>query len=77
MIENEAPEDVKKLPWVSEATGVIGEVPKGIILAFEDGLSKEDERPGDVEPLRSFSLFPYSLVRFPSFERPGHSSRQC
>jgi hypothetical protein len=70
MIKNETPEDVEKLPWVSETTGVIGEVPRGIIFAFEDGLSEEDERPGDVELLRSFPLFPYSLVRFPSFKRP-------
>ncbi len=71
MIKNEAPEDVERLPWVREATGVIGEVPREIILSFEDGLSEEDERPGDVELLRSFPLFPYSFVRFPSFERPG------
>jgi hypothetical protein len=71
MIKNEALEDVERLPWVSEATGVIGEVPRGVILAFEDGLSEEDERLGDVELLRSFPLFPYSFVRFPSFEHPG------
>jgi len=70
MIKNEAPEDVERLPWVREATGVISEVPRGIIFSFEDGLSEEDERPSDVELLRSFPLFPYSLVRFPSFERP-------
>jgi len=62
---------ISRLPWVREATRVIGEVPRGIILSFEDGLSEEDERPGDVELLRSFPLFPYSLVHFPSFERPG------
>jgi hypothetical protein len=83
IIKNEALEDVERLPWVCEATGVIGEVPRGIILSFEDGLSrgiilsfedglsKEDERLGDVELLRSFPLLPYSLVRFPSFERLG------
>ncbi len=71
MIQNEAPEDVERLPWVSKATSVIGKVPRGIILTFEDGLSEEDERPGDVELLRHFPLFPYSLVHFPSFERPG------
>jgi hypothetical protein len=71
MIKNEAPEDVDRLSWVSEATGVIGEMPRGVILSFEDGLSEEDERPGDVELLRSFPLFPYFLVRFPSFKRPG------
>jgi hypothetical protein len=71
IIKNEAPEDVERLPWVCEATGVIGEVPRGIILSFEDGLSEEDERLGDVELLRSFPLLPYSLVRFPSFERLG------
>jgi hypothetical protein len=71
MIQNEVPEDVERLPWVSEATGVVGEVPKGIVLAFEDGFSEEDERPGNVKLLRSFPLFPYSFVRFPSFKRSG------
>jgi hypothetical protein len=50
---------------------VIGEVPRGIILAFENRLSEEEKRPGDVKLLRSFPLFPYSLVCFPSFEHPG------
>jgi hypothetical protein len=50
---------------------VVGEVSRGILLPFEDRFSKEYERPVDVELLRSFPLFPYFLVRFPSFKRPG------
>jgi hypothetical protein len=71
VIQDEAPEDVERLSWISEASSVVGEVSRGILLPFEDRFSKEYERPVDVELLRSFPLLPYSLVGFPSFECTG------
>jgi hypothetical protein len=82
VIENETPENVQGLYRVGETAGVVGEVPRGIVVALKGGLSKEGERLGDVEYIGCLPLFPYSLVGFPGVLRLGedaleHSNRQC
>jgi hypothetical protein len=77
MEEDEASEDVERLFEVSEATRVIGEESRGIVLAFPDGFAEEHERPGESEiggRLPSFQTFRYaSHARWAI----AQSSKQC
>jgi hypothetical protein len=71
VINNETPENVQGLFRVGETAGVVGEVPKGIVVALKGGLSKEGERLRDVKYIGCLPLFPDSLVGFPGVLRLG------
>jgi hypothetical protein len=66
VVNQEAPEDVKGLAAVGEAARVIAMEVRGVVVLFEDGFSKEDERPSDVEAIGRPPFVPYSVEGFPS-----------
>ncbi len=70
-------EDVKRLPWVSEATGVIGEVPRGIILAFGTGSPRRTKGQVMLSSSRASHSFHILLYAYQASSALGHSNRQC
>jgi hypothetical protein len=66
MIENEAMEDVERLPGVRESAGVVRKKAGGVVFEFQDGFSKEHKRPRGREVAISFPIVPYALEGFPS-----------
>ncbi len=66
MIENEATEDVERLPGVRESAGVVREKVGGVVFKFQGGFSKEQKRPGGHEVAISFPIIPNTLEGFPS-----------
>jgi len=66
IIEQEAPENVKGLSAVCEAARVVTVEVRGIVVVFEDSLSKEDKRPGDLEAVGRPPIVPHTEESVPS-----------
>jgi hypothetical protein len=58
IVEQKAPEYIKWLPPVGEATRVIAMEVRGVVFLFEHGLSKENERPSDGEAVGCLPFAP-------------------
>jgi hypothetical protein len=71
VVEEKVTKNVKRLPRVSEAVGVISEEPGRVVLSLGGSLPEKDERPGKGDILERFPIFPNSLVSFPSVLRHG------
>jgi hypothetical protein len=77
IVEQEALEDVEGLMAVSEAARMIAVQVRGIVINFEDGFPKEDERPVDVEAIGRPPFVPNTEKGLPSLSTGVHSMRQC
>jgi len=71
VVEHEAPEDVKWLTSIGEATRVVAVEVRGVVSFFEDGLPKENERPGDVEAIGRPPFVPNAEEGIPSLLSRG------
>jgi hypothetical protein len=71
IVEHEAPEDVEGLMSISEAARVVVVEVRGVIFFFEDGLPKENERPGDVEVVGRPPFVPNAEESIPSLLSRG------
>jgi hypothetical protein len=65
VIEDEATEDVERLPRVRESASVICEETGRIVFEFQDGFTKKHEGPGGCEVTMNFPLVPYTLEGLP------------
>ncbi len=70
VVQDEASKYVQGLSWVGEAASVVSELPRRVVLFFQDRFPEKDEGPIDVELHRSFPVVPYSLESSPCFEHP-------
>ncbi len=61
VVKNEGAEDVERLPEVGKTVGVVSVEAGRVVLAFDGGLSKQDEWPVDGDVLRSLPFLPDSL----------------
>ncbi|CAK9869248.1 unnamed protein product [Sphagnum jensenii] len=59
VVEQEAPEDVKGLMSVGETARMVAVEVCRVIDLFENGLSEEDKRPGDLEAVWCPPIVPY------------------
>jgi hypothetical protein len=66
IVEQEAPEDVEGLSAVGEAARVVAVEVRGIIVIFENGLCKEDKRPGNLEAVGRPPIVPHTEESVPS-----------
>jgi len=60
IVEQEAPEDVEGLPAVGETARVVAVEVRGIIVVFENDLSKKDKRLGNLEAVGRPPIVPYT-----------------
>jgi hypothetical protein len=65
VIKNEGAEDVERLPEVGETAGVVSVEAGRVVLAFDGGLSEQDEWPVDGDVLGSLPFLPYSPESHP------------
>jgi len=65
VVENEGVEDVKKLHEVGETAGVVSVEAGRVVLAFDGGLSKQDEWPVDGDVLGGLPFLPDSPKSHP------------
>jgi len=65
VVKNEGAEDVKRLHEVGETAGVVSVEAGRVVLAFDGGLSEQNEWPVDGDVLRSFPFLPDSPESHP------------
>jgi len=66
IVEQEALEDVEGLLTVGETARVVAVEVQGIIVLFENGLSKKDKQPGNLEVVGRPPIVPYTEENVPS-----------
>ncbi len=71
VVEQEAPEDVEGLTSIGEAARVVDVEVQGVVFFFEDGLPKENKRPGDVEAVGRPPFVPNAEEGIPSLLSMG------
>ncbi len=62
---DEAAKNVQCLPWISEASWVVGEGSRGVILLLHRHFAQQGEGPGDLQLVRRLPLRPDSFESFP------------
>ncbi len=65
VVKNEGAEDVERLPEVGETAGAVSMEARRVILAFDGGLSEQDEWPVDGDVLGSLPFLPDSPESHP------------
>jgi len=58
VVKNEGAEDVERLPEVGETAGVVSVEAGRVVLAFDGGLSEQDEWPVDGDVLGGLPFLP-------------------
>ncbi len=71
MVQDEAPENVKRLTSVCEASCVVHEKAGSVIVKLHSGFAKERKRPSDLKVAMSFPFAPYALEGLPSLLSHG------
>ncbi len=71
IVQNEAPENVKRLASVREAPSVVREEAGGVVVELHGGFSKERKRPSDLKVAMGFPFAPYALEGLPGFLSHG------
>jgi len=71
VVEQEAPEDVEGLTSIGEAAHVVAVEVRGVVSFFENGLPKENERPGDVEAVGRPPFVPNAKEGIPNLLNRG------
>ncbi len=66
VVEQEAPKNVEGLASIGETARMLVVKVRGVVFLFEDGLSKENEGPGDVEAVRRSPFVPNVEESVPS-----------
>ncbi|CAK9200165.1 unnamed protein product [Sphagnum troendelagicum] len=65
MVQNEAPENVKRLTSVREASCVVREKVGSVVVELHSDFAKERKRPGDLKVAMNFPFAPYALEGLP------------
>jgi hypothetical protein len=65
IVQDEAPENVKRLTSVRETSGVVREEAGGVVVKLHSGFAKERKRPSDLKVAMSFPFAPYAFEGLP------------
>jgi hypothetical protein len=71
MVQDEVPEDVKRLTSVREASSIIHQQTESVIVEPHSSLAEECKRLGDLKVAVNFPFAPYALEGLPSLLSHG------
>jgi hypothetical protein len=71
IVQDETPENVKRLASVRVASSVVRKEAWDVVVKLHSGFAKERKRPSDLKVAMSFPFAPYALEGLPSLLSHG------
>jgi len=71
VVQDKAPEDVERLPSVREASRVVREEARSVVIKLRSDFAKKHKRPCDLQVTMDFPFAPYVFESFPRFLSHG------
>jgi hypothetical protein len=71
VVQDKAPENVKRLPNVREASRVVREEAESVVIELHSDFAEKHKRPSDLQVTMDFPFSPYALESFPCFLSHG------